>query len=194
MSDSWYWYHCIATTYGAWLYGDSRGFRTRHHREHVEGDYKNPPPPGTYAEEEARSRASMPQGAVVLPAALRPVVGLGILERLRGLGALVVCLSVSGQHIHVLAKMPFNQPRRWMGLAKRHVWFLLRDRDWRGKLWGKRGKAVVIKDRAHQLNVYRYIMRHARQGAWVWSILQEKKHAPSPPSPRPAPRGTPPSP
>jgi hypothetical protein len=38
------WFHAIITTYGAWLDGDARGFRTRHHREHVEGDYKNPPP------------------------------------------------------------------------------------------------------------------------------------------------------
>jgi hypothetical protein len=42
------WYHIMLTTSGDWLYGDARGFRTRHHREHVEGDYKNPPPPGIY--------------------------------------------------------------------------------------------------------------------------------------------------
>jgi hypothetical protein len=45
------WYHSITSTYGAWLYGDERGFRTRHHREHVDGDYKSPPPRGLYAKE-----------------------------------------------------------------------------------------------------------------------------------------------
>ena len=175
MSDNWYWYHLIATTYGAWLYGDSRGFRTRHHREHVEGDYKNPPPPGKYAEQERRSRESMPQESVVLPVALRPVVGACVLERLRGLGSLVITISVSGQHLHVLAKMPFGEPRRWLGLAKRHVWFELRDRAWQGKLWGKRSKAIPVQDRKHQLNTHHYILRHARQGAWVWSIEQEKQ-------------------
>ena len=40
------WFHVTAHTYGAWLAGDARGFRTRHHREHVEGDYKHPPPAG----------------------------------------------------------------------------------------------------------------------------------------------------
>jgi hypothetical protein len=30
-------------TYGTWLPGDPKGFRTRHHREHIEGDYKKPP-------------------------------------------------------------------------------------------------------------------------------------------------------
>ena len=37
------WYHCMGNTHGTWLPGDPRGFRTRHHKEHVEGDYKNPP-------------------------------------------------------------------------------------------------------------------------------------------------------
>jgi hypothetical protein len=196
MSVNWYWYHLVAATYGAWLDGDSRGFRTRHHREHVEGDYKKPPPRGMYADRQQRSRDGMPQQPVVLPRALRPVVGQAILQRLRGLGALVIAVAVSGQHIHVLAKMPFNCPRRWMGLAKRHVWFVLRDRGWTGKLWGKRGKAVLVKDRRHQLNVFRYIERHARQGAWVWTILQERQDPPPPPepSPRPAPRGSSPPP
>jgi hypothetical protein len=43
------WYHIMCHTYGTWLPGDDNGFRTRHHREHVNGDYKNPPPAGKYA-------------------------------------------------------------------------------------------------------------------------------------------------
>lgn len=71
------WFHCIATTYGAWLYGDSRGFRTRHHREHVEAHAQG----------------------------------------------------------------------------------------WVGRLWAKRGKELAIRNRRHQLNVYRYILAHNAQGA-----------------------------
>lgn len=41
------WYHVLTNTYGTWLRGDRRGWRERHHRKHVEGDYKNPPKPGT---------------------------------------------------------------------------------------------------------------------------------------------------
>src|SRR5215475_2814518 len=103
MNDNSRWFHLILTTYGSWLYGDARGFRTRHHREHVEGDYKNPPPPGQYADLAARSSEALAQPPVVLPPALREVVGEAIRERLEGLGALVLCESVSGQHIHVLA-------------------------------------------------------------------------------------------
>jgi len=42
------WYHCVVTTYGAWLRGDPRGWRSRHHREHIQGDYRRPPSSGTY--------------------------------------------------------------------------------------------------------------------------------------------------
>src|SRR5262249_45184683 len=121
--EGWAWYHVIVTTYAAWLYGDARGFRTRHHREHVEGDYKNPPVPGQYEGLEVRSRAALKQAAVVLPPELRELLGLAIKERLERLGAPLVCIAVCGQHVHLLAEMPINQPRAWMGIAKKHGWF-----------------------------------------------------------------------
>jgi hypothetical protein len=59
------WIHFVETVYGAWLYGDTRGFRTRHHREHVEGDYKNPPPTEKYGSEWQRSIESLKQPPAV---------------------------------------------------------------------------------------------------------------------------------
>jgi hypothetical protein len=175
MSDNLQWYHIVTGVYGAWLYGDARGFRTRHHREHVEGDYKHPPPPGTYNEEKQRSRSLLKQSPVIIPANLRPVVGTAIREKLETLGSLVLCLSVSGQHLHVLARIERYQPREWMGIPKKHAWFEVRQQGWTGKLWAKRGKELPIKDRPHQQNVYYYILRHAEEGAWVWSLMRDKK-------------------
>ena len=40
-----FWYHVGSNTKGTWLTGDPRGFRSRHHREHVEGDYRRLSPP-----------------------------------------------------------------------------------------------------------------------------------------------------
>jgi len=173
--QGWHWYHFIISTYGAWLHGDSRGFRTRHHREHIEGDYKNPPPPGMYENRERRSRKTLKQLSVVLPSNLRPIIGSALKERLQGLGAVMFCISMSGQHAHGLAKMPRPLVREWGGLAKKHAWFVARDHGWKEKLWGKRSQAIRVKTREHQLNVYRYIMDHAEEGAWVWSMLNEKK-------------------
>src|SRR5947208_4459525 len=103
MRPGFQWYHLLATTYGAWLYGDARGFRTRHHREHVEGDYQNPPPVGKYAARERRSRDSLRRQKVNIPEELRPIVGRALLEKLQAFDAQVVCLSVSAKHIHILA-------------------------------------------------------------------------------------------
>jgi hypothetical protein len=168
MTDPRRWYHIILTTYGAWLYGDARGFRTRHHREHVEGDYKNPPPPGKYQDREEQSRKSLEHEPPRLSKSLRPVVGVAVKERLETLGATVVCVAVSGQHVHFLAKMIPSQVRDWTGAVKRHAWFVLRERGWSGKLWGKGRKTVPIKDRRQQLNAYQYILDHADEGAWTW--------------------------
>ncbi len=164
------WFHVTAHTYGAWLYGDPRGFRTRHHREHVEGDYKNPPPKGAYDDLAERSRRSMKQPAVVLGPEWRAVVGEGFRDRLEQEGAMVLCVAVGGQHVHALAKMPPACARNWVGLAKRHVTFVMHDREWEGLVWAKRSKETPVKDQKHQQNVFKYILRHAEEGAWVWSF------------------------
>src|SRR6058998_795393 len=92
------WYHVVLTTYGAWLYGDDRGFRTRHHREHVEGDYKNPPPRGKYRDQRDRSRKLLKQPPVVLDAKWRVIVGAAVRDKLLTLGAQVLCVSQSCTH------------------------------------------------------------------------------------------------
>jgi hypothetical protein len=161
------WNHVVLTTYGAWLHGDGRGFRTRHHREHVEGDYRRPPVPETYASRERRSRASLTQPPVILPPDLRAVIGEALYEKLSRLGAWMLCVAVAGQHVHGLVKLPRDTARAWLGMAKKHATFVLRERGWQGKLWGVRSKAAPIRDRAHQVNTYHYILRHAAEGAWI---------------------------
>ena len=162
------WYHSILNVYGAWLSGDPRGFRTRHHREHID----DPPPPGKYATYLNFSLQSLKQNPVVLDADLQSSVGNAMREKLQSKGALVACIAVACQHVHILAKMLQGQERNWLGAAKRHAWFVLRGRGWGTKLWAKGSHTVLIGDRQQQLNVYRYIMRHAEQGAWAWSITQ----------------------
>jgi REP element-mobilizing transposase RayT len=163
------WYHIIGTAYGAWLYGDPRGFRTRHHREHVEGDYKNPPPTGLHDWKKQRSKRLMKQEEVRFPSNLRSVIGTALRERLELEGIFVLCLAVAEQHVHLLVKLPLEADPRWfMGLAKKHASFELKEHQWQGKVWGKRGKELRIRNRSHQQNVYLYILRHESQGAYVW--------------------------
>jgi hypothetical protein len=176
------WIHFVETVYGAWLYGDARGFRTRHHREHVEGDYKNPPSAGRYADQVQRSQERLKQAPVMLAPEWRPLIGAAIRDRVTALGAFVLCLSASGQHLHLLAQLPVDvEPRAWMGLAKKHSAFEAKARGWQGKLWGKRGKELRVRDRGHQLNVYWYILAHTEEGAWVWDWRSTHAASPAPP-------------
>jgi hypothetical protein len=164
------WFHVTTHTYGAWLHGDPRGFRTRHHREHVEGDYKKPPPKGTYDADFTRSKLSLKQPPVILTPEWRRVIGEAIRDRLIELGAELLCVSVSGQHVHYQARMPYLYPRKWTGFAKKHAWHVAVEQGWSGQLWAKRSKANPIKDRAHQVNTFYYILDHASEGAWVWNF------------------------
>jgi REP element-mobilizing transposase RayT len=164
------WFHVTAHSYGAWLYGDPRGFRTRHHREHVEGDYKNPPPPALYQEQYERSQELLKQAPVVFSPTWRLIVGEAFRDRLEQEGSQVLVVSASGQHVHALAKLPPSLARHWVGLAKRHATFVLHERGWQGLVWAKRSKETPIKDRKHHVNVFNYILRHADEGAWVWSF------------------------
>lgn len=161
------WHHVVLTTYGAWLYGDARGFRTRHHREHVDGDYKNPPPRGLYEDKARRSRASLVQSPVIIPPRLKACLGRAIWRELTKRCAWVLIMAVSGQHVHLLVKVEMSRVRHLAGRAKRSGTIELRSKGWQGRLWGVRGKALRIRDRAHQENSYRYIERHAREGAWI---------------------------
>jgi hypothetical protein len=174
------WFHVTTHTYGAWLYGDARGFRTRHHREHVEGDYKNPPPRGKYDAKAARSRKLLKQPPVILTPEWRKIIGEAVRDKLRDLGALVLCVSMSGQHAHLLAKMlPGPIPRKWVGQAKKHAKFIANAAGWTGKLWAVRSKPTPVKDREHQLNVFHYILRHAEEGAWVWDFRTANPQPPT---------------
>jgi hypothetical protein len=166
------WFHITFSTYGSWLWGDPRGFRTRHHREHVEGDYRNPPPAGLYEWRAEQSRASLKQPPVVFAPHWRQIVGQAVRDRLIELGAEVLTIAAGGQHCHVQAKMLPQHPRGWVGLAKKHAWFVARDAGWTGKMWAVRSRAERIKDRRHQINTYRYILDHRLEGAWTWSALE----------------------
>jgi hypothetical protein len=145
----------------------------RHHREHVDGDYKHPPPAGRYRGQLRRSREGLKQPPVMLSPAWRPIIGRAIRDRLQELGAFVLCLAVAGQHSLAFAKLPNGaSPRKWMGFAKKHAYFEAESRGWLGKLWARRGKEMRVRDRAHQLNVYHYILSHANEGAWVWDWVR----------------------
>ncbi len=167
MSDDRAWHHAILTTYGAWLPGDKRGFRTLHHREHVEGDYRSPLPTGVYEGLAKYSRKALNQPPVVLPEYLRGLVGNELRNRLALLNCWVLCCAVAKQHVHLLVKLRADEARNHLGLAKKQVTCALRQQGWTGNVWAAKGKVDRIRSREHQVATYRYILRHERERAWI---------------------------
>jgi hypothetical protein len=165
------WFHITAHTYGAWLHGDPKSFRTRHHREHIIGDYKNPPPPEMYAAKLARSRALMKQPPVILEPEWWPIIGAAVNDKLIELGTELLILSMGATHLHFLGKMPPGPiPREWVGRAKVYSNFKAKEQGWTGKLWAVRCKVILIENRKHQVNTFNYIEGHLKEGAWVYDF------------------------
>ncbi|MEM6553349.1 MAG: hypothetical protein AAF750_14625 [Planctomycetota bacterium] len=105
-------------------------------------------------------------------------------------GLQVIAIAVGGEHLHLLGKFPAPQKptdsirglratdpvRHFVGIAKKEsAKALVRSGlTAPGGVWAKRGKIVAVKDRTHQLNVFRYIAKHEREGAAVWAINTER--------------------
>ena len=159
-------YHITWGTYGSWLPGDPRGFRTRHHRLHIDGDYRHPPAPGTYDGLHAYVRGNLKQSPVVIPGDLRETVGRACLARFAEEGAAVAALSIGGKHAHAAVACPSVGLKQMVGRVKKVSSHRVRDRL-PGRLWQGGCRPVRVRDDAHWRNVLDYIADHAPH-AWVW--------------------------
>jgi REP element-mobilizing transposase RayT len=159
------WWHVIISTLNSWLPGDKRGFRSRGHKLHSSGDYKRPPPAGEHAglQRYHKERAGE---AVVIPAECREIVGRAILAKLNKLGYRVLAVAVAATHSHWLVEMPEDESdvRKIVGQCKTKSSHAIRAQV-PGRVWAYRGKNIRVKDRTHQLNVYRYIL--TQPDAWI---------------------------
>ncbi|HSZ57931.1 MAG TPA: hypothetical protein VK797_19865 [Tepidisphaeraceae bacterium] len=160
----------IISTHCAWLPGDKRGWRSRDHRIHSSGDYKNPPPrdehDGLLRYNKARSAKS-----VIIPQNCRATVGNAIVGCLLDQKYRVLVASVSGMHAHFLVELPGLLPkvRRIVGVCKAKSSGAIR-KAIPGRVWAERGKYLWVKDRPHLLEAYRYIRDKQGPKAWVWTF------------------------
>jgi len=166
------WYHVDGHTYGTWLRGDPRGWRSRKHREHVDGDYRHPPPEGMYDDLWAHSKALMKHDPVHLDRHARRAAGQALVEMLRQQNTELLVLSMDAVHFHLLGRFAGGGIRSVVGRAKKHAYHVLRSAGHTGRLWARRCRPLPVTDRAHQLNVFRYIRNHGARGAWVWTFRE----------------------
>jgi hypothetical protein len=179
-----FWYHVGSNTKSTWLHGDGRGFRTRHHREHIEGDYKNPPPPGTYNAKLERSLKLLKNPPVILSREQCLIVCQTMAEALNYHKIWFADIAVGPKHFHVLAQFPpdrvmsngraiIDAPRHFVGIAKKEAARRLSTLGLRpqGRTWGKSSSIRPVECEEHfEFLRTRYIPDHVHEGAIVYSV------------------------
>ena len=166
------WYHCNGNTHGTWLLGDKRGSRTRHHRQHLECDYKNPPPPERDQWLRKRSIKLMKKPPTHLTAEQAKMAGAAMVRRLIDAEIELLSYSLDDHHFHLVARFPEHNPRYYIGLAKQRAAYLLVNHfELIAPVWAKRCQCKPIVDRKHQIRSVNYDIGHEERGAfYVWCL------------------------
>jgi hypothetical protein len=147
------WYHCTAHTYGSWLRGDPRGWRSRHHREHVEGDYRHPPPKGAYDALHAYSKSLMKRDPVKIDhLPICTFVVQCLVDRLQDFNIPVPVACFDGVHAHALIQRRDHNPRIVMGIAKQYATAQLKKR-WSSYVEARNALLNADPTKAHGLAV-----------------------------------------
>ena len=167
------WFHVTFSTYGTWLPGDPRGFRTKEHKRHSSGDYRSRPPQGEHAGLRTLARKTMRGTPVTLTLTQRKTCARAMIEKLTERGCEVIAIAVGGQHVHLQLRMEDHDVKRVVGSAKQLASHRVRD-EIPGTIWASGCRADPIRSREHQTRVFEYIVRHRSEGAYVWTIHDDK--------------------
>ncbi len=162
------WYHVVLTTYGNWLPGDPRGFRTTRHEEHVEGDYKNPPPKGRYDALHDASKEAMVDEPYFIPKKIFQAVAEALINVYHDKNVYVMCLCIQRNHCHLLVKASRFYLNNFTALAKRKAGIVCRNISGKRRIWARKRAKKKIVDLRHFRSTYRYILKHEQQGAYTW--------------------------
>jgi hypothetical protein len=134
------WRHVVINTHCTWLHGDDRGFRSRHHRVHSSGDYRNPPSSGqSFCWHFSRPECS-PFG-----------------------------VAVGKVHKHAVVELPkdLRRVKRIIGEAKRYASRAVTI-SLPGAIWSANGEFVPILRADHLKAAYEYDLYKQGPGAWTW--------------------------
>ena len=179
-----FWYHVTSNTKSTWLLGDPRGSRTRHHRQHIEGDYKHPPPPGEYGELHQRSKSLLKNPPVILSMQQRLIACEKFAEAMNFHKICFEDSAITSKHFHVLAQFPpdrvmsngrpiMDAPRHYIGIAKKESARALSKLGLKpqGATWAEKSHPEPIEDEGHLEYVKNvYIPRHYHEGGAIYTI------------------------
>jgi hypothetical protein len=169
------WRHVVINTHGTWLHGDARGFRSRKHRIHSSGDYRNPPLAGEHSGLHAYHSARCPDEVTIL-SEIRSMLGRAVVEFLLQERYRVLCVAVTKVHAHALVELPVDlrQVKRIIGEAKRFSSCRVSG-SLPGAVWSAGGKFVPVTTPDHLERAYDYDLYDQGPGAWTWSFRDRSR-------------------
>jgi REP element-mobilizing transposase RayT len=169
------WRHVIINTFGTWLHGDERGFRSRKHRIHSSGDYRDRPPPeehaGLHEFQKAHARRE-----VTIDRSRRRTVGQALLTALLHRHYRILALAVGKVHAHALVELPESLAtvKAIVGDAKRKSSRAAKT-QLPGTVWASGGTFKMVKDDDHLRRANDYIMYDQGLDAWTWSFRNRSR-------------------
>jgi REP element-mobilizing transposase RayT len=172
------WFHVTSHTYGTWLPGDPRGWRTRHHRVDAPGDYRHAPLPLEQTQGlHEQARRAMTRPAVHLSTISQKVVISSMREACASQDVDLAAICVDDHHVHALIRCTNQDPRLVFGIAKKDSARRLSTAGLvaPGGTWGVRSHITPIVDREHQVVCVNYIVGHGSRGATIWWIGMDKR-------------------
>ncbi len=100
----------------------------------------------------------------------REVAALAFIEKLTREGLEPLAVACAATHLHALFRADGVDALWALGRCKQLASLRVGRRS--GRIWGRGGGVDRVKDRGHQLRVFRYIMKHAAEGAFVWCFTR----------------------
>jgi len=163
------WRHVIINTRCTWLHGDPRGFRSREHRIHSSGDYRNPPPKGEHAGLHQFQR-DQTRDEVRIGRSDRAIIGREIVRYLQTEGFRTLAIAVTKVHTHLLVELPgaLGEVKTIIGSAKKRSSRAMKQ-TLHGSIWAAGGKYKRVLESSHLENAFKYILYDQGGDAWTWS-------------------------
>jgi REP element-mobilizing transposase RayT len=164
------WRLITINTKNSWHHGSPRGFRSRKHRIHSSGDYRNPPPVGEHAGLYI-DRLLHSDEKVVLRREIRAIIGAALVEWLKRHGYRVLAVSVSSDHAHILIEL-IDDPaviKRVIGEAKRVSSRAVKS-QLPGAVWSAGCDYAPIDDADRLRNEVDYVLLKQGRDSWTWSF------------------------
>ncbi len=145
------WWHVQISTFGSWLPGDERGFRSHDHQIHSSGNYNNRPPRSEHAGLRTYHQKRTPN-AVHLPFKLRPLVADALASSLLKDEQNILAVSVCNDHAQLLVELPIDVTsyKTLLGRAKGRASHQIRN-QLPGKVWSHDDHHLQITDRKYHL-------------------------------------------